>query len=267
MTGGLARVSWTGAARTLATLATLVAFGAAATLASAQVIHGTLRTQQLETPVTSARVAANDSAGIELGATTSDARGYFILAIRSRAPFRLNVLKIGWLPSSSALMTAAPGDTLDLDMLVPADPTAIAAVEIKGEGNKSFNTLHFEEALRHGWKVYSPELVEFHRNNSASFTALMREVGVSGVQIDDHANSSGQFCARAVRYMTQYGKPRCLAYILDGVPSGSFVYVNPRDVYFFAVLNASESASRWGDKAPWGAIVIYTRMNGDKKNP
>jgi hypothetical protein len=217
--------------------------------------------------VSSARVTANDTAGRELGATTSDGGGHFTLTIRSRTPFKLNVLKIGWLPSSTELITAARSDTLDIDMLVPADPTAIAAVEIKGETNKSFNTLHLEEAILHGWKVYSPELVAFHRNNSASFTALMREVGVSGVQIDDHANSSGNFCARAVRYMTQYGKPRCLSYILDGVPSGNFVYVNPRDVYFFAVLNASESASRWGDKAPWGAIVIYTRMNGDKKNP
>jgi hypothetical protein len=43
--------------------------------------------------------------------------------------------------------------------------------------------------------------------------------------------------------------------------------VNPRDIYFLAILTASESASRWGDKAPWGAIVIYTRMNGDKKSP
>ena len=60
---------------------------------------------------------------------------------------------------------------------------------------------------------------------------------------------------------------RCLAYIIDDQPAGPFVTVIPTDIYFFAVLSASESSVRWGDRAPWGAIVIYTRMHGDVQRP
>jgi hypothetical protein len=34
-----------------------------------------------------------------------------------------------------------------------------------------------------------------------------------------------------------------------------------------AILSGSESLLRFGDKAPWGAILVYTRMNGDRIHP
>jgi hypothetical protein len=43
--------------------------------------------------------------------------------------------------------------------------------------------------------------------------------------------------------------------------------LNPADTYFIAVLTASQSAVQFGDRAPWGAIVLYTRMNGDRLHP
>lgn len=60
---------------------------------------------------------------------------------------------------------------------------------------------------------------------------------------------------------------RCLVVVLDGVLAGYTPSVETRDVYFLAVLTASESTARWGADAPRGAIVIYTRQNGDKKSP
>jgi hypothetical protein len=53
--------------------------------------------------------------------------------------------------------------------------------------------------------------------------------------------------------------------VLDGVVIGAYnPLVNPRDVYFLAVLSQNQSQVQYGDRAPYGAIVIYTRMNGDK---
>ena len=220
-----------------------------------------MRVQQAEVAVGGARITATDVTGAELGATTSDSGGHFTLVLNGHPPFILHVLKLGWMPSSSGPITASRADTLVLDMLVPLDPAVIAAVEIRGEAIRSHNYRSLDEARQQGWKVYSPELVARHRDDATSFTALMREVGVAGVQIDDRASADGRNCARSVR------SGRCLSYVLDGVPSGSYVYVNPREVYFFAVLSATESAARFGDKAPWGAIAIYTRMNGDEKRP
>ena len=226
-------------------------------VARAQVIHGTIRQQQSQTVVPGAKVTATDSADLILGEAVSDGAGRFTLALAAGKLFKITVLKVGWQPSSTDWIKAVRTDTLVVDFIVPADAIALAPVEIRGA--KSFNTGSLEDAKRHGWKVYEPELVERHRNNATTFTNLMREVGATSVRLDDRNRD----CIRSVRYS------RCLVFVIDGVPAGPSVTLipDPRDVYFFAVLSATESASQWGDKAPWGAIVIYTRMNGDRKRP
>jgi hypothetical protein len=60
---------------------------------------------------------------------------------------------------------------------------------------------------------------------------------------------------------------QCLSVILDGVLIGPSVHLNPRDIYFMAIVSASDSRAEWGDRAPYGAIALYTRMNGDKRRP
>ena len=240
------------------------------TIARAQVIRGTVRTQLGEARVPNARVTATDSANATMAEAVSDSAGRFSLHIASARRFRVNVAKIGLQPSSSDWVNAALTDTLEFDVLVPADPIALSSVEITAEANKSFNTRSLEDAQRHGWKIYGPDIINQHRNTASTFMQLLREVDATGVIIDDHpqigavkgkGNGPNGACVRSTRLN------RCLAVVLDGMPMGYAPYVNPRDIYFLAILTASESASRWGDKAPWGAIVIYTRMNGDKKSP
>jgi hypothetical protein len=34
-----------------------------------------------------------------------------------------------------------------------------------------------------------------------------------------------------------------------------------------ALVSASDSRIEWGDRAPYGAIALYTRMNGDQLQP
>jgi hypothetical protein len=223
--------------------------------ADAQVVRGTVRTQQTEVAVPQARVIARDSADQLLAETVSDANGRFTLVIPRAALFKVGVLKVGWLQSWSDLIRAAPTDTLEVTLDVPADPVALDTVSVRARVLRSQNTIAYEEAKRRGWKVYEPTLIERHRDNARDFVDLMREVGATGL------NLSSRDCIRSLRYN------RCLVYVIDGMPAGPSLFVPPRDVYFFAVLTASESASQWGDKAPWGAIVIYTRMYGDNRRP
>ena len=224
---------------------------------SAQVVHGTIRTTQANAIVPNAKVTALDSVDKVLAETSSDATGRFVMVLTHAPTFRVTVRKIGWKPSATDWLHAASADTLDLQLQVPADPLTLEPVEVTGVALRSFTDRALDEARRRGWKLIGPETVAAHREAAFDFLEMLRAVQAPGLMIPYRPND----CIRSIRTR------RCLTYILDGVPSGSQLYVNPRDVYFIAVLSATESAVQWGDKAPWGAIVIYTRMNGDPKNP
>ena len=238
-------------------LAALVTMSAGASPARAQVVQGTVRTQQGAVSVPGARVSALDSLDTLLAETTTDAKGRFRLVLRVGKTFRVTVRKVGWRPSATDWLRASVTDTLSVELLVPADPVSLDTVEIRALAVRPPNQLAFDEAKRRGWKLYPPEMVERYREVSMEFTDLLRFTQAQGIVIPARANE----CIRSLRTR------RCLVFVVDGVPSGTSIYVSPRDVYFFAVLTATESAVQWGDRAPWGAIVIYTRMYGDKKRP
>jgi hypothetical protein len=245
----------------LALLATLVLVPA---VAGSQVIRGRIRTQERETSVPNAQVIAVDSAGVTIREVTSDASGRFLLAVAHGKPFRVTVRKIGWLPSMTDWISGGTSDTLELDLLVPSDPVTLNTVEVTGEADRSFNTRGFEEAKRRGWKLYPPPLIDAHRETTMNFNDLLRSTGAQGLLLPAGGLTGGrdsQECIRSNRTR------RCLVFVVDGTVMGTNVYINPRDVYFYAVLSSTESAVQWGDRAPWGAIVVYTRMNGDKRNP
>ncbi len=93
------------------------------------------------------------------------------------------------------------------------------------------------------------------RERSNSFEDLLRSSGYPGFVIPSRCDD----CIRSTRYN------RCLTIVIDGVPlSGSYPNINPRDIYFFALLGKTEAAVPFGGRAPWGAIAIYTRAKGDR---
>ena len=223
--------------------------------AGAQSIRGTIKAQESEVAVPGARVTVTDTTNAVLAEVVSGPDGKFFVSFKANGRFVVGVRKIGWTPSFSDPISATAADTMLVDFLVPAEPTALAAAEVSAAAPTTFNSRAIAEAQRKGWKVYSPQVVERFRDVAGTFVDMMREAGATGL------NFSRGDCVRSVRYN------RCLVYVLDGQPSGTNIYIHPRDVYFFAVLSASESASQWGNKAPWGAIVVYTRMYGDRRKP
>lgn len=223
----------------------------------AQLIRGTVRVLGTTRIVTGVRVTAVDSLGRTLLEAVSDERGRFTLALKTEQPFRVVARKVGLEPSFSELLRATVADTLEMDLQLPTDVAELPPVEVAGERGKTPNQRAYDDAVRHGWKVYSPDKVAEQREKYRDFTDLLRGLQVSGIRI----GRPGE-CIQSTRFMN-----RCLAYVIDGVPAGPYALVIPTDIYFFAVLSATDSAVQWGDKAPWGAIVIYTRMYGDRARP
>jgi hypothetical protein len=224
---------------------------------AAQLIRGTIRAQGSEGVVSGASITVLDSLNKQLVAVLSDDRGHFILPLAGGLPFKVTVKKIGWQPSSTDLIHATATDTLDMDLMVPMDGVVLPGVEIDATKTTSFNQRSYTEAKRLGWKMYEPALIEAHRYEITSFDDLMHSLSVTGVKIPARSND----CYINLR------NGRCLTFVVDGQPLGTSWVVNPTDVYFICILQASESSVQFGDKAPWGAILVVTRMNGDKKNP
>lgn len=240
-----------------ALLALLVAAAVPARPLGAQLIRGTIRAQGSEGVVTGASITVLDSLNKQLVAVLSDDKGHFVLPLAGGLPFKVTVKKIGWQPSSTDLIHATATDTLDMDLMVPMDGVALPSVEVDASKTTTFNQRSYAEAKRNGWKVYEPADIESHRNEFSNFENMMRALSVTGVKMPATASD----CYINIR------NGRCLTFVVDGQPVGTMWVVNPVDVYFIAILQASESSVQFGDKAPWGAILIVTRMNGDKKQP
>jgi hypothetical protein len=224
---------------------------------AAQFIRGTIRAQGSEGIIQGALITVLDSVDKQVVTALSDERGHFTLPLTSGLAFKVTVRKIGWQPSSTDLIHATATDTLDMDLMVPMEGVALPGVEITGTKTVTFNQRSYDEAKRLGWKIYEPSEIEAHRNEFSNFENMMRALQVRGVKMPAGPND----CYINLR------NNRCLTFVVDGQPVGTNWVVNPIDVYFLAILQATESSVQFGDKAPWGAILVVTRMKGDKKNP
>lgn len=223
----------------------------------AQFIRGTIRAQGSEGIVQGASITVLDSADRHVMAVLSDERGHFVLPLAGGLPFKVTVRKIGWQPSSTELIRATATDTLDMDLVVPMDGVLLPGVEIDARQTTSFNQRSYAEAKRLGWKIYEPAEIEARRYEVSYFSDMMRALSVTGVKMPARRDD----CYVNIR------NGRCFSFVVDGQAVGPNWVVNPVDVYFIAILQATESSVQFGDKAPWGAILVVTRMNGDKKNP
>jgi hypothetical protein len=45
---------------------------------------------------------------------------------------------------------------------------------------------------------------------------------------------------------------------------GTYPLINPRDVYFMALLSPNQAMVQFGDRGVNGALAVYTRARGDR---
>lgn len=230
--------------------------------AHGQVVRGALRSQTTTRPVQRARVTAVDRTGRMVGETIADDSGNFTLRADARSvPFTLTVRRMGIEPSTTPEFELTPTDTVDFELNLPETPILGDTVRITGTA--SYNETKYQEAVRRGWKVFPPAEVAKHRDRVNNVYDLLRWADAS-LMIPRGRND----CVRSARYISSDRRSdHCMVWIVDGQVLGPVAVLNPADTYFLAVLTASQSAVQFGDRAPWGAIVLYTRMQGDKLHP
>jgi hypothetical protein len=241
--------------RLVGALAAAVACAAAP--ARAQVLRGTVRVQNTDRVVPGVRIGAMDSAGTMLAEVVSDETGRFVLAFSTTLAIRIVTRKVGVAPALSSYLRMTPADTLQVDLWVPSDTPELPSVKVEGEKRKTPNELAYEEAVRRGWMVFGPAKLAEQRGRFREFTDLLRALQVPGIRL----GRPGE-CIQSTRHIN-----RCLAIVIDDVPVGPYATVVPTDISFIAVLSASDASVRWGNRAPWGAVAVYTRMFGEPGKP
>jgi hypothetical protein len=241
--------------RSLALL--MIGASLAPVVAVAQVIRGTARSAgAVESPLPRARIMALSLDGRSIGETYSDDEGRFSLRVNARRePFAISVMRIGMKPTLSGMLDLGPSDTLEVDFSVADEAVRTDTVRVRAASG--LNEVRLREAERRGWKVFHPKEVAAIRDRVLNFEDMLRSTGYTGFVLSQRRDE----CVRSTR------NNRCLLIVLDGVPlAGSYPNINPRDVYFMALLSPNQSMLQFGDRGPNGAIVIYTRASGDMLN-
>ena len=220
----------------------------------AQLLRGYAKLVDDDRPLDRARVMALLRDGRSVGSTVTDENGRFQFRIKSDCqPFAISLTRIGMEPTLSEEITLGSSDTLDVNFNVVE--TGIRTDTVRVKSTPSLNDIRLVEARRRGWRIFPPAEVEKLRERSNSFEDLLRSTGYPGFVISGRRDE----CIRSTRYN------QCLTIVIDGTPlRGSYPNINPRDVYFFALLSKTEAAVQFGDRTPWGALVIYTRAKGDR---
>lgn len=224
-----------------------------ASVAEAQVLRGTVRTLDTSLPIPSAEVVVRDSIGVELARVYTSESGTFTVRLRQRMAFSVHARRVGFRAADTELLRVTE-DTVN--MAFQLEEVAVETDAVTVTGMASLNTQRLAEAERRGWSVYQPEVIAQHRSRARDLTELLRSLGPRNVQMPRHPRD----CVRSMR------TNQCVTYVLDGQIIGSEAYILPEDIYFLAVLTPSESAVMYGNRAINGAIVVYTRMNGDRYN-
>lgn len=221
--------------------------------ADAQLIRGTARVAAGDRPIERARITAMLEDGRGVGETSTDEKGRFYLEVRARGePFRVVVTRIGMKPTLSSTLYLGARDTLDVDFSVAEE--AVETDTVRVNAAPTLNEVRLKEAERRGWRVFPPIEVQAIRERVNSFEDMLRSTGYPGFIIGRRDE-----CIRSTR------TNRCLLIVMDGMPlSGTYPNINPRDVYFLAVLSPNQAQVQFGDRAPNGALVVYTRALGDK---
>ena len=238
----------------LPVLGALMLSAAGASRAQGQTFRGTVRSIVTARPIPEAQVTVRDSLNDVLASTVSDSTGAFVLRLRRipEGPVYVQARRLGYEVVRTGEATIGRRDSVEVELLMTEVVASLDTVRVQGMA--TLNEKRLADAYRRGWQVYEPERVAQIAPRAADMMQLLRSLGTPGLilprRIDD--------CVRNTR------TGECMTWVLDGQILGPSAFILPTDIYFFAVLSPSESRVEYGNRAPNGAISVYTRSATDR---
>ena len=195
-----------------------------------------------------ATVEALDSTRTVIRSARTDSAGRFDLVFATDpGGFRIRVRRIGITPTLTDPLRF-DRDTVDVDLLVEERPAVLDAVEVAAEAHSPLTAQRLKDAYARGWRVVSPERVAAARQRATHLDELIRSVALSNVMVTPD-------CFRSMVTMG------CLTVFIDDVYYGQrgFNMINARDIDFIAVIGPTEAITRYGNRAQYGVLMLYTR--------
>lgn len=233
-------------------LLSLVLFSlfAAAPLQAQRVLRGRVISAESRTPMAEATIEALDSTRTVIRATRTDSAGRFDLVFGSDpGGFQIRVRRIGIAPTLTDPLRF-DRDTVEVDLLVDERPAVLEEVDVEADATSALNAQRLADAYARGWRVVPPKRVAEARLRSQTLDQLIRSVALPNVMVTPD-------CFRS---LVTFG---CLTVFIDDVYYGQrgFNSLNAKDIDFIALVGATEALTRYGNRAQYGVLLLYTRRD------
>lgn len=238
-----------------AALALGVALLSAAPLQAQRLLRGRIISAESRTPMAEATVEALDSTRTVIRSTRTDSAGRFDLVFSTDpGGFQIRVRRIGITPTLTDPLRF-DRDTVDVDLLVEERAAVLDEVEVAADVLSPLNAQRLKDAYARGWRVVPPERVAAARQRATHLDELIRSVALGNVMVTPD-------CFRSMVTMG------CLTVFIDDVYFGQrgFNSINARDIEFIAVVGPTEALTRYGNRAQYGVLLLYTRRE-ERRRP
>ena len=202
-----------------------------------------------------ATVEALDSTRRVIRAARTDTAGRFDLNFGTDpGGFQLRVRRIGIAPTLTDPLRFEGRDTVDVDLLVDERPAVLEEVTVEAEAISALNAQRLQDAYARGWRVVPPARVAQARQRSTTLDQLIRSVALANVMVTPD-------CFRS---LLTHG---CLTVFIDDVYFGQrgFNAIQTRDIDFIAVIGPTEALTRYGNRAQYGVLMLYTRRDEPRR--
>jgi iron complex outermembrane receptor protein len=217
-------------------------------------IRGRVTDESLQQPL--------QGAVVRVGSQTTQTRadGGYLLPTVPVGTDSLRVTMIGYAPAVRAV-TVAPGEILDVDVVLAAQAAQLAELVVVGYGEQRLGNIT--------GAVTTVSAGEFNTGRVVTPTELIQNK-VAGVQVVENTEPGGKTSIR-IRGPSSTSASNEPLYVIDGQPLGTEAgggvtpgrdplnFLNPNDIATITVLRDAAAASIYGTNAANGVVLITTK--------